>query len=89
MLSNEQIAEIKERYKESTPGEWCIPPSYSGVTSQANGDVCLSIGENKMGNMQFIAFAHQYIPWLLAERAELQEELKLYKGKAVKARDAD
>ena len=80
MLSDEQIAEIEARLESATPGEWCTPPTFSGVTTQKHGDVCLSAGNFCAGNMLFIACAHQDIPALLADRAELQAEVDRLKS---------
>ena len=77
MLTEQEIAEIKARCEAATLGEWRTPPSFSGVTTQEYGDICLAVGErNRIANMRFICYAREDIPALLADRAELVAEVK-------------
>ena len=85
MLTEQEIAEIKARCEAATPGEWRTPPSFSGVTTQKYGDICLAAGErNRIANMRFIYNAREDIPALLSDRAELIKEIEQLKAKAGK-----
>jgi len=76
-MTQERINEIRSRCEAATPGQWRTPPSFSGVTSQRFGDVCLrpsSYTPFNDNNMIFISHAREDVPALLDYIAELERK---------------
>jgi hypothetical protein len=86
-----RLSEIAERHGRATPGEWRIVPDAvhplnRRITSDKNPHIAKvyaesrSEGEEAQANADFIAHAHQYIPYLLSELTASDERLRKVVG---------
>ncbi|MCL1872976.1 MAG: hypothetical protein FWF85_02530 [Clostridiales bacterium] len=76
-MNQQELQAIRERYEAATPGEWVIPPSFSGITSRS-GDVLFGWpwNANTINDFRYIVATRQDIPALLEYAEALEHALK-------------
>ena len=77
---SDRLAEIRARVERTTPGDWCYEPSNRDYCGNGSGEGFLGgilFEEDDevepYRNAEFVAHAHQDVPWLLAEVERLHK----------------